>query len=318
MEPDQGKGLQRGLERLLRSQNADGGWGYYAGSGSWMEPSAWAWIALQGVGEDRVAERAWDWMRSCQRSDGGVSPNRTVPGSSWVTSLWVSAHALAGRWDGNAGRALDWLLAAHGAEGALWRRWLESIRTVSGNNPDYFGWSWHPETSSWVEPTVHSVVALKLAGKLLGPGHGRAGEIAERVRLGEEMLLDRRCADGGWNYGASMALGEALPSYPECTGQAVFALQGRSVISAAAVAALTTRWNGVRSPMGRAWLRLGLRMHGIDWDEVVGGAQPISVHGRDVSVWALEAIAAAGGNHRLLRTAGPPKTAGLPPAVDLG
>ena len=39
------------------------------------------------------------------------------------------------------------------------------------------------------------------------------------------MLLDRVCADGGWNYGNPKVMGAALPSFVPTTALAVLALQ---------------------------------------------------------------------------------------------
>ena len=40
--------LQARLETLRRSQNPDGGWGYFARKASWLEPTAYAALALHG------------------------------------------------------------------------------------------------------------------------------------------------------------------------------------------------------------------------------------------------------------------------------
>jgi hypothetical protein len=279
---------------LIQSQNKDGGWGYYPGRSSWLEPTAWAFIALWNQGHADSCQRALAWMRTLQRDDGGVAPRPGVTASSWVASLWITAHCVAGHWDQGPTRALDWLLDTYGAEGARWRRWIERIRHSAGYDPRFYGWSWFPGTHSWLEPTVHSVVALKLASR-----HARwhAGYIAERVDLAESMLLDRRCADGAWNYGARAALGVPLPSYPECTGQALLALQGRPELPADRVRTMIARWDSVRSPMARVWLQLAARLHGIDFPPGVGNAA------RDLSVAALALAADADGNHKLLHTA---------------
>ncbi|MEZ5399028.1 MAG: hypothetical protein R2729_05115 [Bryobacteraceae bacterium] len=287
------------LAHLERAQNPDGGWGYRVGGASWMEPTFWAWVALRGHADRAVGDRAWVYMRTLRREDGGVAPAASVRASSWVTSLWITAHVVAGKWDPEAEAALDWLLKARGAEGKAWRRAVERIRGKAGYDPEFYGWSWFPETSSWLEPTAHALVALKLAAA--GPVRRRAEEIGERVRLGERMLLDRRCEDGAWNYGARIALDEPLPSYPECTGQALYALQRRWEITPALLDGFRERWNAARSPMARAWLALGFRLNGAAPPEWPAG---VDAGSRDTSVRAIAAIAAAGGNFGLLAPGG--------------
>src|SRR6185295_2777800 len=67
-----------------------------------------------------------------------------------------------------------------------------------------------PGTSSWVEPTAHTLVALKRASSKF-----ESKELDERVRLGEAQLAGVRSKDGGWNYGSRAALGIELPSSPD-------------------------------------------------------------------------------------------------------
>jgi hypothetical protein len=50
----------------------------------------------------------------------------------------------------------------------------------------------------------------------------------ERIRQGEMLIYDRMCENGGWNYGNSQVLGEALWPYPDVTAVALIALQDRT------------------------------------------------------------------------------------------
>jgi hypothetical protein len=77
------------------------------------------------------------------------------------------------------------------------------------------------------------------------------------------MLLDRRCPDGGWNYGAPRALGVPLPSYPETTAMALLGLQG------AEPRALEESYRAAKAglasgnpPSAAPWLGLALLLHG--------------------------------------------------------
>jgi hypothetical protein len=54
----------------------------------------------------------------------------------------------------------------------------------------------------------------------------------ERIRQGEMLIYDRMCENGGWNYGNSKVLGEALWPYPDVTAVALIALQDRAASEA--------------------------------------------------------------------------------------
>jgi hypothetical protein len=62
----------------------------------------------------------------------------------------------------------------------------------------------------------------KLTGSLDGTN------CKERIRQGEMLIYDRMCENGGWNYGNSRVLGEALWPYPDVTAVALIALQDRA------------------------------------------------------------------------------------------
>jgi hypothetical protein len=84
-----------------------------------------------------------------------------------------------------------------------------------------------------------------------------------RLESGTEFLWSRVCRDGGWNHGASQALGYESVSYPETTGVALLALRRGSPTPqlAAALAAGEGHYRACRSAEGVAWLRLGLLAH---------------------------------------------------------
>jgi hypothetical protein len=120
--------------------------------------------------------------------------------------------------------------------------------------------------------------------------------LRERVQLGEKMLLDVRCKDGGWNYGNRTARGDELRSYPETTGIALVGLQGRPELGTA----IDLAGNMLRetaSPMARAWLTVAMRVNGIFVETQDAKVTP------DVLITALEALGAPEGNHSLLKVA---------------
>ncbi|MFN9893891.1 MAG: hypothetical protein ACK58M_11715, partial [Acidobacteriota bacterium] len=159
-----------------------------------------------------------------------------------------------------------------------------------GNDPTYRGWPWRPDTTAWIEPTAHTLVALKRAAPQV-----RNAELARRVALGEGMILRRRCSDGGWNYGSRAALGIDLPSYPETTALALLGLQGsREADLSAAVRHASHLWQSSRSRWSRAWLAISLRLLGADLPNEPTD-QPVT---NVLILNALEVMAAADGGFR--------------------
>ena len=90
-------------------------------------------------------------------------------------------------------------------------------------NVNHKAWPWIPGNASWIEPTAHTLVALKKV-----PSRHRTHEFSTRISEGESMLLCRRGRDGGWNCGNPSVYKIDLPSYPETTALAMLGLQGRN------------------------------------------------------------------------------------------
>ena len=241
--------------RLRETQNADGGWGYFAGKQSWLEPTFYAAVALQG---EKAADRAWELLKSWQGADGGWRPSAEVQVPGWGTSLCVTLAQSRGETGEPFEKGVQWLLSSREVELALWKRLLFRTKLFGApdRNLDLIGWPWKPGQVSWVEPNVHAIVALKQASLKVA-----SGRLLDRVRMGEAELMDVRCADGGWNYGSHAALQVDLVAFPETTALALIGLQGhpdlgKSLELAARMAAETP------SPLARAWLTIGLRLHG--------------------------------------------------------
>jgi hypothetical protein len=117
------------------------------------------------------------------------------------------------------------------------------------------GWPWTAGSFGWVEPTARALIALRAAGR-------DDPRLAEATRF----LLDRRCEEGGWNYGAVRVLDAPIPPYPHTTALAAIALAGR-VPAAALARDLDVLTAFLPEPLGvfdLAWIALALDACGRD------------------------------------------------------
>lgn len=278
------------LKLLRNTQNSDGGWGYFAGKSSWLEPTAYAALALAG---EPAADRAWKLLSSWQLPDGSWKPAAAVQASSWGTSLCVTIAMARGEWGQPLQNGVKWLVGSSGVESGWLNVIAARLRLVKQERDiGLKSWPWKPGNSGWVEPTVHALVALKQAATKMSNG-----ELRGRVQMGEAQLMDVRSQDGGWNYGSPAALGVDLPSYPETTALALLALQGRNDLGKAFD--LARRQMGeTPSPMARAWLTIAMRLHGVKPEELMGDPQS------DLMITGVEALAAPEGNFRSMQTVG--------------
>jgi hypothetical protein len=246
--------------RLRQAQNADGGWGYFPGKQSWLEPTFYAAIALHG---EPAADRAWELLKSWQEKDGGWRPSADVQISTWSTSLCVRLAQSRGELGEPFQKGVAWLLQSAGNEAPLWWRLLVRSKMVgeTDRNLDYIGWPWKPNSASWVEPTAHAIVALKQAAQV--SAKLSTSKLWDRVRTGESHLMDVRCSDAGWNVGNRAARQQDLVAYPETTAIALIGLQGhKDLEKSLALAARMAR--DTISPLARAWLTIALRLYGVD------------------------------------------------------
>ena len=158
--------------------------------------------------------------------------------------------------------AFHWIASSTGIESTLLRRlrlWMLGVR----RDPDqrWEGWPWFPGAAAWVMPTAFSILALERWA-------AADSRLASRVENGRRFLLARKCRDGGWNHGATHALGYEADSYPETTGVALLALHStpKGQLSDSIIAAqshLTT----TRSFEAGSWLELALHAHGVESPE---------------------------------------------------
>jgi squalene cyclase len=272
------------LRWLCAVQNADGGWGYKEGKKSWLEPTLYALQAF--LAWDKSSEevsRAWSYACSLQRPDGSWQASRDVEESHWSGSLCLGAALRMGAPDERFARGLRWLLGTEGSEG----RWGARLgRLLDPTAVEYDatlrGWPWTAGASSWIEPTCHALAVLARVKASADSSRLRA-----RIEEGRGLLLDRRCRDGGWNYGNRRVRGFDLPGYPETTALALLALAacGETDLSGTIARALVLHQDAGASPLAKAWLSIALRSagHPVELED--------SVRGTDVVTASLEAIA---------------------------
>jgi len=262
---------------LAKARNADGGWGYFPGKESRVEPTVYA---LRALGEDAAGVA---FLLRCQEADGGFRPGSGIPGSTWVTALAIPVLSRAKR-KAELERAAKWLLAITGADDT----WLQRVvhfmgKSVIDQDPTLKGWPWRPGNNSWVEPTSHALVALEA---LRGVADG--GELEFRKEQGARLLRDRRCLDLGWNYGNKRVLDEVLPSYPETTGIALVGLSAAGKATRNELEAARKVFEGAKGAYAKAWLSIGLRLHGLQTPYEASG----EVHASgNVALTALEVLA---------------------------
>ena len=201
--------------RLLVLARPGGGWPYYAGRNSRIEPTAWGLLALGATGHDApVLDAAFTFLNGLGRQSGLlVDPGAPAANAAWNGLLVVALHSVRDPRAGEMAAALGPALTA------LYGIALRPDTTVRQDNT-LQAWPWTDGTFSWVEPTAFCTLALKQARTA---GNGTAARVAEAERL----LLDRACQPAGWNYGNGAVLAQDLRPYVPTTALALLALQDR-------------------------------------------------------------------------------------------
>jgi hypothetical protein len=221
--------IDAAIDLLVDAQNEDGGWGSFKGKRSNTESTSFALMALKSLERGifvRPMTVGLRWLLQHQKDDGSWSLNDASKQSSWTTPIAVLALLSFQDQGEHALRAAKWILTQEGRKpgwvaSLLFR--LSLVKKMTELDPYLSGWSWTTGAFSWIEPTSYSLMTLK---KLKGSLDGTNCE--ERIRQGEMLIYDRMCENGGWNYGNSRVLGEALWPYPDVTAVALIALQDRA------------------------------------------------------------------------------------------
>lgn len=290
--------LESRLEYLRKTQNDDGGWAYFPGKKSWMEPTTYAILSLHDTpNSEAFIARAWKLIQSWQLPDGSYRAGAEVEDGTWVTAHAVTLATILGTSDDSTRKAVDWLLNVRGEEGSTVKVILSYFHLLKTTlDFSHTGWPWHTGNSSWIEPTAHTLVALKKASKTY-----MSKTLRSRVKDGEMMILTRRSSDGGWNCGNPNVLDFDLPSYPETTGLALLGLQGRRDNEVAAPLAFAAKLHGeTRSSLAKAWLGIALRI----FDKPMPAPSTNRPASGDIMLTALEALSHPDGNFRVFKTGG--------------
>jgi hypothetical protein len=237
---------------LVAARNPDGGWPYYPGKTSRLEPTAWALLALHASGGRVSIDPLLAWPRRdawlLDRSSGAINVGFNGLAAIVLQALGAPADILA-----PLGKAL---VAMKG------RKLPASPANRQDNSLQ--GWAWTDGTFSWVEPTAWGLIALKRLG--------RRGEAAAAARIdeAERLLTDRVCQAGGWNFGNADVLGTPLEPYVSSTALGLLAMADRRSIEAVARSFryLTTHRLSERSAMALGLSRVALGVYGAAADDV--------------------------------------------------
>jgi len=280
------------LHFLRSNRNEDGGWGYFPGRESRVEPTSYV---LRALGEqDSAWKQGIEYLKARQDKSGGLTPGAEIPGPTWVTMLAFPLLKQAGIGSKQLESASDWILNSEGAEGGIMQRLLYAMgKSKVDQDPKLKGWPWRPANNSWIEPTAHGLMSLHwMSG--IAPEAG----IRYRREMATQMVLDRRCEDGGWNYGNKKVLNEVLPAFPETTALALLGLARSGLDLSVSLSKARQEYATTKGAYGRALLCLALRSHG---EKVVYEPEHTDLHpSKNFMLASLEALAMRGGHEAFL------------------
>jgi hypothetical protein len=236
---------------LLRARNADGGWGYQAGKASRLEPTCWAVLALGSTLDNKVLQH-WPCAEGLLLERDGGAPNYAFHGQALIVLRALNLE--------HAARNRTLLAALERVKGTA-----RPPSKINRQDNSLQAWSWIDGTFSWVEPTAWCLLAQKQWSALHGTVTDRS-----RIVVAEQMLVDRCCAQGGWNYGNANMLGQDLKPFVPTTALALLSLQDRRSLPevARSVAFLEREATSERSGTALALALMALRAYGRPADAV--------------------------------------------------
>jgi hypothetical protein len=219
--PDDVRDVVGALAHGLRANvNPDGGWGYTPGTRSRIEPTSWALAALAAAsapGDGWSPIPHLQFLRRRQTPSGLLADQPGMPPNYAFSAL--AAVAVDGTFPNPADPWFRGLI-----EGIVGGRGVAFAQGDVRDNQhnDLQAWPWIDGCFSWVEPTAWCLLLLKRVRAELRDARGAA-----RIEEAERLLVDRCCANGGWNYGNAAVLGQSLDPYVPTTAVALLALQDR-------------------------------------------------------------------------------------------
>jgi hypothetical protein len=239
-------------DRLLREARPAGGWSYYPGKSSRIEPTVWALLALAETSDadavfQRIAAPHVQFLVERQGPDGLLrdGPEQLTNFTNDGLTACVLTHF--GGPDAPLQRLCEGIARAKG----------EAVRQDrSPQDNSLQAWPWIPGTFSWVEPTSWCLLALK---------KNRSRVRAEaRILEAEKLLVNRSCTSGGWNYGNSVVFGQDLRAYVPTTAVGLLALQDHPMAPAVVAALTFLEGARLREPSGMAlsMAAIALRLFG--------------------------------------------------------
>src|SRR5688572_1897262 len=255
----------------MAGANGTGGWPYYAGKSSRVEPTCWALLALAETSDEDGEVRAQAaaphlrWLAAAQRPDGLLVDQPAAPvnftSNGLAASVLAHVAALSGTWgpalDGPTAdlpRLLGALIAAKGVS-------VDGADARQDNRLQ--GWPWMADTFSWLEPTAWCVLALKKAG-------AHTAGAAARIQEADKLILNRTCETGGWNFGNAAVIGQDLRPYVPTTALGLIALQDRRAASEVVRSVTWLREARLKEPsaMALSLTAIWLRLYGLPGDDV--------------------------------------------------
>ena len=242
------------LERLAKSANPTGGWGYYPHQADHLEPTCLALLALSKARHQyaEVIIKGRSALEANRLDDGSYRLQRGRPQAIWTTALVLFTKIALGDKPSDLQQTIDCIVNASG-------RVVEAdpeVDDMTNINLQLVGWPWGEGTFSWVEPTAWACLALRAAG--LG-SHPR---IIEGCRL----LVDRAFESGGINYGNRIILGKPTEPIPGPTALMLLALQGSESHPRIDAAKGYLRMQAERSTdlEHLGWMSIALNCHAVD------------------------------------------------------
>ena len=260
-QADRSAAIDRLRRTLAAAANGSGGWGYYPGKASRIEPTCWSLLSLAATADEprdalAVVNPHLQFLARSQRPDGLLQdlpslPNLTFNGLAAVACL----HVGGGTAEAILTRLVPALLRVKGV----------SVENKARASDALQGWPWIEGTFSWVEPTAFCLLALKHERRR----HPSAAADA-RIREAEQVLLTRSCVTGGWNYGNASVLDQDLRPYVSTTALGLLALQDRRANPVVVRGLEFLQRSQTKEPSGMALAltALCLRIHGLPCEQV--------------------------------------------------